>query len=330
MLIFFYGEDNYRLKSAVKKIKEKFISASLGDTNLSIIDGKTAEYNNINRQIMAMPFLSKTRLVIIENLISEGKKEVQEKIVEMLSSIPKTTVLLFVESKPDKRTALFKKLIKAEKVQEFLPLDEVKIKLWIKKDVENRGGAIESDAVQMLFEYVGNDLWRMANEIDKLTAYCHSDRREESPANAGNANKLRDASLSAQHDIRTNDIELLVTSQVESDIFKMIDAIGNKNLKVALRENQKLLQNGQNELYILSMIVYQYRNLLIVKDSIERRERVAMHPYVYQKTLAQARNFSFEDLKKDYQTLLNFDIAIKTGKMDSRTALTLLLSKFCV
>lgn len=328
MVIFFYGEDDYRLKQAVKKLKEKFISASLGDTNLSIIDGKTAEYNNINRQIMAMPFLSKTRLVIIENIISEGKKETQEKIVEMLSNIPKTTVLLFTEGKADKRTALYKKLIKVEKVQEFLPLDDIKIKSWIKKEVENRGGFIESDAVQMLFEYVGSDLWRMANEIDKLTAYSMAVIANE--MKQSNSGQIAASPEAPRNDIRVADIELLVKSQVESDIFKMIDAIGNKNLKVALRENQKLLENGQHELYILTMIVYQYRNLLIVKDSTERRERVAMHPYVYQKTLAQSRNFTMDDLKKDYQTLLDFDIAIKTGKMESRVALSLLIAKFCV
>ncbi len=323
MVIFFYGEDDFRLKQAVKKLKEKFISASLGDTNLSILDGKTATFDEIVRQILAMPFLSRTRLVIIENLISDGNKLVHEKVVEFLPKVPSSTVLVFTETparggsalggKPDKRTALFKKLIKADKVQEFVLLDEPKLRAWIKKEVDARGGIIEADAVTKLIEYIGSDLWRMSNEIAKLTAYGKQ--------------------LTAQN------IELLVKSQVESDIFKLVDAVGQKNLKSALKECQNLLNAGENELYILSMIVYQYRNLLIIKDMTERdrnlnswslAKKAGLHPYVVQKTVAQVKSFSMENLKNAYRTLLDFDLRIKTGKIEGKAALSLLIAKFCV
>jgi len=324
MIIFFYGEDDFRLKQAVKKLKEKFISASLGDTNLAILEGKTIVYNELVRQILAMPFLSRTRLVIIENLISQGKKsanrgsassgDIHEKVIEFLPKVPKTTILVFTEGKPDKRTALFKKLVKADKVQEFVPLEEPKLRVWIKKEVEARSGIIEPEAISKLIEYIGNDLWRMSNEIAKLLSYNRK--------------------------ITTENIETLVQSQVESDIFKMIDAVGAKNLKVALKECQNLLENGEAELYILSMIVYQYRNLLIIKDLQDRSKgnvnswalakKAGMHPYVVQKTIVQAKNFSFEDLKKSYRTLLDFDLRMKTGKIEGKAALSLLLARFCV
>lgn len=313
MTIFFYGEDSYRLNQAVKKLKEKFISASLGDTNLAILDGKTAQYVEIVRQILAMPFLSRTRLVIIENLISEGKKDIQEKIVEFLPKVPSSTVLVFTENKPDKRTSLFKKLVKAEKVQEFMPLEEGQLRRWIFKECENRGAKIEGETVSKLIDYVGNDLFRMSNELDKLISY---DKK-----------------------ITDETIELLVKSQVESDIFRMIDAVGQKNLKSALKEYQKLLEAGENELYILSMIVYQYRNLLVIKDLMERNtasnswaisKKARMHPYVVQKSMNQVRNFSLEDLRKAYRLLLDFDVGVKTGKIEGKAALTLLLAKFCV
>jgi len=321
MIIFFYGEDDYRLKSAVKKLKEKFISASLGDTNLAILDGKTAAYNEIVRQILAMPFLSRTRLVIIENFISLGKKDVHEKIIDFLTpstssgqaKVPSSTVLVFMETKPDKRTALFKKLLKADKIQEFEFLEPEQLRRFVYRKVENRKADIEPEAVSKLIEYVGNDLWRMKNEIDKLISFSKK--------------------------ITSENIELLVKSQVESDIFKMIDAIGQKNLKVALYECQNLLENGENELYILSMIVYQYRNLLIIKDLTERNrnlnswalsKKAGLHPFVIQKTMAQSHNFGLGDLKKSYRTLLDFDLRIKTGKIEGRAALSLLLAKFCV
>ncbi|OGD56787.1 DNA polymerase III subunit delta, partial [Candidatus Berkelbacteria bacterium RBG_13_40_8] len=243
-------------------------------------------------------------------------------IIEFLSTpkgspsgkVPSSTVLVFTETKPDKRTALFKKLLKAEKIQEFKPLEEDQLKRWIKKEIDLRGGQVESDGISKLVSYIGNDLWRMSNEIDKLITY---DKK-----------------------ITTDSIELLVKSQVESDIFKMIDAIGQKNLRVALKECQNLLQTGANELYILTMIVYQYRNLLIIKDFIECSKgnlnswdlarKAGLHPYVVQKTTNQARNFTIEDLKKSYRTLLDFDLRIKTGKIEGKAALSLLIARFCI
>lgn len=310
MILFFYGTDSYRIFQQVKKIKEKFISASLGDTNLVILSAKETAFDEFARQVLAMPFLSKTRLVVVENILSEGNKALQEKVGEYLNKIPKTTVLVFSESKPDKRLSLYKKLIKADKVQEFAPLEDDYLRKYIKKEIETQGGSIEPNAINKLVEYVGSDLWRMSNEIDKLIAY----------------NKQ----------ITTKNIDLLVKSKVESDVFALIDAIGQKNLKKALFEYQKLLDSGENELYILSMIVYQYRNMLILKDLTERENNNSpyqlakisgVHPYVAQKIVPQLRNFDLCELKKSYRTLLNFDIALKTGKMENRAGLTLLIIK---
>lgn len=312
MILFFYGQDSYRLSQQVKKLKEKFISASLGDTNLAVLDSKKLTYDEYIRQILAMPFLSKTRLVIVENILSEGKKELQEQIGEALSKVPETTVLLFTETAPDKRLSLYKKLVKVDKVQEFLPLEEIQIKRWIKSETEERGGSIDTEAVNLLFSYIGPDLWRLTNEIDKLITY----------------NKR----------LTTETIELLVQSQAEKDIFRLVDALGQKNLKKALNETNKLLRAGENEIYIFSMMCYGFRNLIIIKDLQERlhtsnswtiQKEAGLNPYVIQKTIAQSNNFDFLELKKHYDTLLDFDHRLKTGRIEGKAALSILVAKFC-
>lgn len=349
MIIFFYGEDTYRMRQKLKALKEKFISASLGDTNLSLLDGATISFDEFVRQILAMPFLTKSRLVIVENLLKNAKKSAQggvlEKIPDSLKKVPNSTVLVFIEEGvPDRRTALFKRLSK-EKTEEFKLLEPDQLRRWVARELEIRnlpagkaGVKCEAGVISKLIDYVGADLWRMKNEIDKLTAYCHSDRREESPTNVGDANKLRDASQNAQHDIRTEDIELLVQPQIQSNIFNLIEAIANKNLKLSVKELYKLLNSGQNELYIFTMIVYEYRNLLILKDLTERgkvenqwtlAKKAGLHPFVVQKSLGTLKKYKFEDLKNAYKKILNFDIKIKTGKMESRTALELLIFELC-
>ncbi len=315
MIIFFYGEDNYRLKQKIKALKKKFVSASLGDTNLVVLDGATISYDEFIRQILAMPFLSKTRLVIVENIIKNNKKSAKgsalEKIPEALKKIPKSTVLVFAEDGvPDRRTVLFKKLSK-EKMEEFKVLEPAGLSRWINREVENQGGSIDSAATSKLIEYVGPDLWRMENEIQKLISY---DKK-----------------------ITSENVELLVQSQIQADIFRTIDAIANKNIKTAIFEFYKLLDTGTNELMILTMIVYQYRNLLIVKDISEQGntnqwaivKKTKLHPFVVQKSLSLLNRYSMDDLKKIYRNLLDYDFRIKTGKIGSRVALELLVFKLC-
>ncbi len=318
MILFFYGEDNYRLNQKIKALKAKFISASLGDTNLSILDGKSVTYDEIVRQILAMPFLSRTRLVIIENLLTAKRSDIQEKVAEFLKKIPSSTVLVFAEGgKPDKRTVLYKRLNQPGQAQEYKLLEEEQLKRWIKKEVDARGATIESDATSLLVEYIGPDLWRMANEIEKLIAY-----RLPTTANRGGKT------------IIAQDIKLLVLPEIKSNIFNLIDAIASKNLPKAYQELYRLLNSGENEIYILTMIVYQFRNLLIVKDLIERSpnidrwqiaKKAGMHPFVAEKTLYQVKNFTLEKLKSIYRNLLDFDYKIKTGKIEQRVALELLI-----
>ena len=82
------------------------------------------------------------------------------------------------------------------------------------------------------------------------------------------------------------------------------------------------------------MINFQLRNLLIIKDLIEKKtpyysilKESGLHPFVAKKTFQQAGKFSIEELKKIYQKLFQADLDIKTGKVDGQTALDLLIAE---
>lgn len=324
MILFLYGEDTYRSYQKLNDIKKKYIDASLGDTNLVTLEGSEVSYEELVRQVQAMPFLAKSRLVVIKNLLSKGKKNLQEKILEYMSKVPFSTNLIFYENeKFDKRNALYKKLSKKggiKKSQEFKLLSDYELRDWIKKEVAGRDTTIEPEAVDKLIQYVGNDLWRMGNEIQKLMAYS--------------------LSLMVQNDmqyaISTKQVELLVRPKITANVFDLVDGLGQKNLKRAQQELHKLLNTGEHELYILTMIVYQFRNLLIVKDLLDRKTPIlqiknksGLHPFVIQKTSQQCKNFTLDQLKVIYQKLLDYDIKLKTGKINPKLALDILVVELC-
>lgn len=328
MILFIFGEDTYRSKQKLDSIKQKYIDASFGDTNLSIIDfaDKKTDFTEINRMIMAQPFLAKKRLVVIKNLFKKSWKKLQEEVAIFLPKIPTSSVVLFYEKGiPDRRSKLFKTLNKPRVSQEFKPLNPAQLRSWIRKRLDknleiNKIGLNVSQLVDLISKS-GGDLWQISANIEKVSLYTGT--------NCENANR--------------EELEKLVTNQTEVGIFSLIDALGQKNAKLAISTLHNLLEEDKNVLYIFTMIVYGFRNLLVIKDLAIRQtenmpqyklfanisKEAKINPYVVRKTLQSCSNFSLSELKKIYQLLFGTDIKIKTGRIDPVLALDLLVTKIC-
>lgn len=82
------------------------------------------------------------------------------------------------------------------------------------------------------------------------------------------------------------------------------------------------------------MINFQFRNLLIVKDLIQKYRSpyipskvTNLHPYVIKKSCSLAQKFTIQELKKIYQKIFQVDLDIKTGRVEPEVALDLLIAE---
>jgi len=208
---------------------------------------------------------------------------------------------------------LFKALKKKAQTQEFKLLEGKDLEKWAQKEFEKYEIKIETTALKKILEFVGNDLWQLSNEILKLFNY-----------KGGRSGSK----------ISVKDIDLLIKPKIEPDIFKTINFLALKNKKEALGLLKKHIEKGDVPLYLLSMISFQFRNLLIIKELIEKNmpyyliaKETGIHPYVIKKTYPQAQKFSLGELKKIYQKIFEVDLAIKTGKIDPEMAIDLLVAE---
>lgn len=302
-----YGLDTYRSRQKLNAIKSKYIDASLGDTNLATLDGATVKPDELIRQIGAAPFLAPKRLVIIYNLVTQGNKETQKAIMDFLPKIPATSVVIFYEEdSPDKRNALFQALNLPKKTEEFTSLLPPKLALWIKNELKTTNTQITPDALQLLIQITGPDLWRLSQEIAKL-------------------------SLHSPEKITRQDIETLVHQEPTGDIFQLLDALGARHAPKALSHIHALLTSGESPLYILSMIVYGFRTLILVEDYLRenphRTSAPNVHPFVFRKSQGQLKHFSRAKLRQIYQKLSDLDYACKTGTIEPKLALDLFVAE---
>lgn len=306
MIIFLYGEDTYRMSEKLKEIIERYKKIHKTGLNLKSFD----DFTNFKEGIRQTSMFKEKKLAVVTNIFanSDFKEKFYQNKKDFL--ISEDIILIYEEKDFNKNNSLFKFLKKNAKSQEFKFLTGQRLKTWIKKEFDRYETKIDPGVLEKLIEYIGNDLWQMSNEIKKLASFKN--------------NKT----------IKAEDIELLVRSKIETDIFKTIDSIADKNKKQALNLLHKHLEKGDSPLYLLSMINYQFRNLLIVKDLIEKQKpyniilkRSGLHPFVVKKSYYQSQKFTFQELKKIFQKIFEADLNIKTGKIQPEIALDLLIAE---
>jgi DNA polymerase-3 subunit delta len=315
MLIFLYGEDNYSSREKLAEIKNKFIKYDKSASGLSSFDcEEKADIRDIISAMETANLLAPKRLVIIKNYIAGLSAAEQEKMLDFLKSRTKKIaeekdlVAVFWESgSPAKNNALFKFLEKYAKKQNFEKLNDAKIRQWILKKIQNINEelSISNAAIDKLMAYAGSELFQLDNEIQKLASF-----------------KLRGK-------IEDEDVDLLVRSATDANIFETIDALSSGNKKRALEMLHIQLEKGEDPFYILSMYVYQFRNLLKIGEyywqgmtnQYEVAKLAKLHPFVVQKGMRALANYNFDKIRSAYRKLLDIDIASKTGKIDIKLAL---------
>jgi len=310
MIYFIYGEDSYRSKTKLNEIIEGYKKIHKSGLNLIYIDAKQEDFDSFYSSFKITSMFAEKKLIVLKNVFGDGK--FQEKFLENIKNIEdlKDIVVIYEDVPADQRTKFFKELKKHAKCQEFGYLQPDMLRKWMVQEFEKNKTKIDPDAQNLLLNFVGNNLWRMSNEINKLSNY----RRGAA--------------------IKKEDVELLVKPNIENDIFKTIDALASKDKRQALFLLHKHLENGDNPLYLLSMIAYQFRNLLAIKQMQDMQKpygsiakACGLHPFVVQKNYYLCSQFSTEQLKKIYQKIFQVDFDIKTGKIEPETALDLLLTE---
>jgi DNA polymerase-3 subunit delta len=326
MLYILYGQDDFSLNQAVKEIKAGLGDREMVATNTTSLEGQHLTLGELRNKCAAAPFLSSHRLVIVDGLL--GRFEVKqsrprsgrgksgnglgewEGLASYIKQMSETTVLMLVDGEVKGHNPLLKKLSPLAEVRTFPLLRGRDLKAWIQQRVKAEGGDITPQAVNLLAELIGGDLWAMNGEIQKLLLY------------------------SQERPITEDDVRQLVSHVQEANIFALVDAVAEKRTELAQRILHRLYYEGVAPTYILTMITRQFRLIAQARDlepGLSRpqiQDRLGLKSsYSLDKTLSQAKLYDFEGVKRAYDKFLETDLAIKTGKYSDKLALELLVTE---
>jgi len=326
MLYVLYGQDDFSLNQAVREIKTGLGDQETVAANTTNLDGQRLTLGELRNKCYTAPFLSLHRLVVVEGLL--GRFEVKqsrprsrkgrsgdglgewEGLDSYIRQMPETTVLVLVDGDVKSQNPLLTRLSKVGQVKSFPLLRGSELKRWVRKRVKEGGGDIASQALDVLAELIGGDLWAMDGEIQKLLLY------------------------SQKRPIGEDDVRRLVSCIQEANIFALVDAVAEGRIESAQRILHRLYDDGVPPTHILTMITRQFRLIALAGglgkglSRLQIQDRLGLKAgYGLDKALSQARLYDSERVKRAYDKLLETDLAIKTGQYSDKLALELLVTE---
>lgn len=309
----FFGDENYLKKKYVDDIKKAVIPVGSEIMNLDVFQEKKIEWLKISAACETVPFMNDFRLIIVKDseLFVQGNKENSEKLAEYVKNIPDSSVLIFLEDKVDKRGKLYKSVSTNGTSVECKVPSEKEMMTWVGKIAEEKGLKIKGSVISYFIRNINTGMEAVFAEIEKLSAYI------------------------GKGVVSEKDIDDICIKSLEVRIFNMVDAIGNKKTQTALDIYNNMILMKESPLMILAMIARQFRLILQSKYLSEKgvykadiARKINQREFVVAQCLAQSKNFKKKVLLQALEDCLECDINIKTGKINDKLGVEMIIMKY--
>jgi len=164
---FLAGDEPYYIDLITDYIAEKILSEEERAFNQIILYGEDTTVNAIIETARRFPMMASHQVVIVKE--AQTLRKIEDLLFYVEKPLNSTILVLCYKYKViDKRTKLFKTLDPQGSYFESARLRDYQIAPWIERYLMVKGIKIDPDASAMLTEYLGTDLHKITNELDKL------------------------------------------------------------------------------------------------------------------------------------------------------------------
>lgn len=314
-LLVFHGQDTYRSHQKLKELRERFAGRFGSSGLMRVWDPSTFSIEEMRASAQGRSLFGGTAFLVVKNPFQSV--EILDALFSHLdlfcASSESLVVLLFQEGEVVTKHPIWNEILSRGSVQEFRPLKGSHLLSWIAKECVRYGCSIRNDAAEYLARWAGEDLWILANEIQKVSLAVLASSRKE---------------------IQRDDVASFVKISQEHNAFVMLEAALAGKKSEALRLLSSLFSQGEHALRVCAAIGYQIRTLLLVVSMI--REKIppgqmarvgGIPPFLVQKSLRLCRGLSLPRLSLLHARLSLMDLNTKTGRDDPESSLFMFLSR---
>lgn len=321
-LYLFYGPEEYLKQYYLESLEKQVLQGAADDLNKQVLDGKL-QMNALTNALETYPFFSEKKLIVLKNTgafkskkkqddSGEGEKTQNTELLACLKNVPEYACVVFMEQEINKTLKTVKAVAECGLVVEFPAQKAPDLVKWVQKVMKSSGKEIHETTAAYLVERSEPAMNDLLNEINKLVLYT------------------ADRSM-----VTTADVDKICTRSLKSRIFDLTDAIAAKNPGKALKILDELITLKEPVPKIFYMIGRHFRQVLEVKllagqgmGSAQVAAKMNSTPYVAGKLLQQARGMKEKTLQEAVYTCLEYDAAVKTGRLGDRIAAELLITRY--
>ena len=294
-LYILFGNESYLQQEYLNAITDRILKDALRDFNHDIFNANTDGLIEALSLARTLPMMAPYRVVVLHGL-DQLRKADWPPLQEYLKTPSKTTALVCSTADSD-----LNKLPKAVTQNAITiackRLEGGQLQKWVMQQVQQQHAQITSQAVTALLQDHDNDLQMLAQEVTKLCTY------------AGEGGEIALA-----------DVQAVSQSSRHHSIFAITDALGARQVHRALATVERLIQQGEPPLVILSMMIRHVRLLWSIKHLARQRQdlgRVAktlgLPQTVCRQLMAHSRQISTTHLERMYEAAVDADLAFKTS-----------------
>jgi DNA polymerase-3 subunit delta len=294
-IYFLMGEEAYYIDKISDFIETTVLAEEERGFNQMILYGRDVTIEDIIANAKRYPMMAEHQVVIIKE--AQDLSRTIEKLVSYAENPQPSTVLVinYKYKKLDKRKTLYKTINKVGVVYESKKLYENQVADWIRRLLSSKNYTISPKAAQMLVEFLGTDLSKINNELEKLQIILP-----------------KGTQINPEH------IEENIGISKDYNNFELRKAIGEKDTVKAFKIVNYFAENPKdNPMVVTVSLLFNFFSQLLhfhgLKDKSPRRVASALkvNPYFVNEYITAARNYPMRKVSRVISALREFDVRNK-------------------
>ncbi|WP_417873553.1 DNA polymerase III subunit delta [Xanthomarina gelatinilytica] len=294
-IYFLMGEEPYYIDNISKYIESQVLSEEEKGFNQMVLYGRDVSIEDVVGHAKRYPMMSEYQVVIVKE--AQDLSRHIEKLVDYAENPQPTTILVFNYKYKtiDKRKKLYKTLKKSGVIFEGKKLYDNQVGDWIRRVLSGQNYTISPKAAQMLAEFLGTDLSKISNELEKLKIILPEGTQ-----------------ITPEH------IEQNIGISKDYNNFELQKAVGARDF---VKANQIIKYFGENPkdnpMVVTVSLLYSFFSKLLhlhgLHDKSPRSVTAALkiNPYFANEYIAAARNYPMKKVSAIIATLREFDVKSK-------------------
>ncbi|MEO1054823.1 MAG: DNA polymerase III subunit delta [Bacteroidota bacterium] len=297
---FLQGDEPYYIDLISDYIEQHALNETEKGFNQTIVYGKDVQVNAVLTHAKRFPMMSERQVVIVKEAqdISDLNKEVGQKmLIDYLNNPVPSTILVFCHKYKalDKRKALAKVVDKQAVLVSSKKLYDNQVPDWVTTYMDSKGFPIDPKARQLLADYIGNDLERLSNEIDKMLI-----------------------NFTEKVTIDSQSIQKYIGISKDYNVFELQKALGTKNvIKANQIVNYFVANPKKNPIIPIIAVLYSFYSKLLIayhaKDKSEKNlaSQLKVSPYFVKDYLQAMRYYTLSQVIQNISSVADADLKSK-------------------